>query len=131
RRDATLLGDQMRRALEDFLAAECAARPVILVLEDLHVGDLPSVKFVDAVLRHLRELPLLVLAVARPEVLDLFPKLWEERGRQDLRLGALAPKAAARLARAALPDAPPEWIDRAVTLAGGNPFYLEEVLRAL
>ena len=42
------MGDQMLRACEDFFAAETAARPVVLVLEDLQWGDLPTVRFVDA-----------------------------------------------------------------------------------
>ena len=42
RHDPLLMGDQMRRAFEDFLAAERAAQPVLLVLEDLHWGDLPT-----------------------------------------------------------------------------------------
>jgi hypothetical protein len=66
RHDPILMGDQMRRAFEDWLGAECAAGPVVLVLEDLHWGDLPSVKFVDAALRTLTDKPLMVLALARP-----------------------------------------------------------------
>ena len=31
-----LMGDQMRRAFEDLLAAETAAGPLLFVLEDLH-----------------------------------------------------------------------------------------------
>ena len=45
----------MRRAWEDWLAAECAAHPVLLVLEDLHWGDLGTVSFIDAALRNLRD----------------------------------------------------------------------------
>ena len=37
--------------------AECAAQPVVLVLEDLHWGDLPTVELVDAALRSLRRPP--------------------------------------------------------------------------
>ena len=55
RGDPQLMGDGMRRALEDWLAAECAAHPVLLVLEDLHWGDLGTVSFVDAALRNLRD----------------------------------------------------------------------------
>ena len=51
RRDAMLMGDPMRRAFEDFLRAERAARPVVVVLEDLHWGDLPTVSFVDSARR--------------------------------------------------------------------------------
>ena len=73
RQDPVRMGDQMYRAFEDFMAAECAARPVLVVLEDLHWGDLPSVQWFDAALRNLRDRPLMVLALARPEVFDVFP----------------------------------------------------------
>ena len=100
RRDPTLMGDQMRRAWEDWLAAECGAQPVVLVLEDLHWGDLPTVRFVDAALRNLRDQPLFVLALARPEVHEHFPRLWAERDVSEIRLGELGRKAAERLVRA-------------------------------
>ncbi len=48
RANPQLMGDAMRRAWEDWLAAECAAHPVLLVLEDLHWGDLGTVSFIDA-----------------------------------------------------------------------------------
>ena len=81
RHDPMLMGDQMRRAWEDCARAPSArAQPVVLVLEDLHWGDLPTVRFVDAALRNLRDRPLIVLALARPEVHELFPRLWAERG---------------------------------------------------
>ena len=69
-----LMGDGMRRAWEDWLAAECAAHPVLLVLEDLHWGDLGTVSFIDAALRNLRDQPLMVLALARPEVRRAVPR---------------------------------------------------------
>ena len=37
-------------------------------------------QLVDAALRALPDRPLLVLALARPEVHELFPRLWAERG---------------------------------------------------
>ena len=54
RADPMLMADQMRRAWEDFLAAELRAGPLLLVLEDLQWGDLPSVQFIDGALRALR-----------------------------------------------------------------------------
>ena len=131
RRDPMLMGDQMRRAFEDLLLAECAAGPVLLVLEDLHWGDLPTVKFVDAALRTLADQPLMVLALARPEVHDLFPRLWAGREMQEVKLGALSRRAGERLVREALG----EGLDDAATAAlvqrsSGNAFYLEELIRA-
>jgi tetratricopeptide (TPR) repeat protein len=131
RRDAMLMGDQMRRAWEDFLCAECAVQPVVLVLEDLHWGDLPTVKLVDAALRRLAEQPFLVVALARTEVHQIFPKLWSERGLQEIRLGALTKRSSERLVRQILGgDASDAVVARLLERAEGNAFYLEELVRA-
>jgi eukaryotic-like serine/threonine-protein kinase len=131
RRSPTLLGDQMRRAWEDFLAAECAARPVLLVLEDLHWGDLPTVHFVDGALRHLSDRPLMVLGIGQPDVNRLFPNLWASHTLTSLRIGELSRKASERLVRQVVGDrASEEAVARIVVQAGGNAFYLEELIRA-
>ncbi|XXT24263.1 protein kinase [Sorangium sp. So ce429] len=132
RRDPSVLGEQARRAFEDFLSAECAAHPVLLALEDVHWGDLPSLKLIDGALGKLRDRPLLVVAVGRPEVDDLFPKLWAERGVQEIRLAELTRRAAERLARHALGESvAAETLARIVDRAAGNAFYLEELIRAV
>jgi len=132
RHEAAVMSEQMRRAAEDFLRAECAAHPVLLVLEDLHWGDLPTVRFVDAALRNLKELPWMVLALARPEVHQLFPQLWAKRGAQEIRLHPLSRSASERLVRQVLgAEAGPTTMARLVAQAEGNPFYLEELIRAV
>ena len=101
------------------------------VLDDLHWGDLPSVQFVDAAARHLAGRPLLVLALARPEVYAAFPNIWTERSLTELRLGRLTDKAAARLVRDALGDEVPEAdVQHIAHRADGNAFFLEELVRA-
>ena len=131
RRDALIMGDQMRRAWEDWMFAQTQERPVILILEDLQWGDLPSVQFVDAALRHLHDRPFFVLALGRPEIHDLFPRLWEERGVQEIRLGELSKKAGEKLVKAVLGDKiAPDAAEKLVARAGGNAFCLEELIRA-
>ncbi len=131
RQDPVLRGDQMRRAYEDWIQAECGQTAVLLVLEDMHWGDLPSVKIVDALLRNLRNAPFMVLASGRPEVHDLFPEAWNQRGLVELRLTELTPKASEKLAREVLGDgARDDTVRRIVEAAAGNPFCLEELLRA-
>jgi tetratricopeptide (TPR) repeat protein len=130
-RDAMASGDRMRAAWIEWLDAETAQHPMVLVLEDLHWGDLASVLFVDAALRALEARPLFVVALARPEVHERFPTLWAGRGMQEIRLGPLTPKAAERLARAALGDrADAETVQRIVARGEGNAFYVEELIRA-
>ncbi|MGD0527776.1 MAG: AAA family ATPase, partial [Polyangiaceae bacterium] len=132
RRSAVLMGDQMRRAWESFLEAECSAQPVLLVLEDLHWGDLPTVSFLDGAMRNLRARPLMVLALAQPDVHSLFPALWAGHAMTEMRLGELPRKASEKLVRelagAGVSDA---TVARILDHAGGNAFYLEELVRAV
>ena len=130
RHDRMLMGDQMRRAFEDLIAAECRTGPVLLVLEDLQWGDRPTVGFVDAALRNLEGCPFMVLALARPEVHDLFGPLWPARRTQELRLEALSARACAQVVRTVLPELPDARVSRIVERAEGNAFFLEELCRA-
>jgi tetratricopeptide (TPR) repeat protein len=131
RPDAMVSGDRMRAAWIEWLDAETSAHPMVLVLEDLHWGDLASVMFVDAALRALEARPLFVVALARDEVKDRFPSLWAGRGLQEIRLGPLTPKATERLVRAALGDrVEARAVQRIVNRGEGNAFYVEELIRA-
>jgi hypothetical protein len=131
RTDPMLMGDQIRRAWEDLLDAETAAHALVLVVEDLHWGDLPTVKLLDAALRTLSDRPILVLALGRPDVHEIFPRLWAERSVQEIRLRELSRKGAERLVQEVLgASVEPEVIARIVDRAAGNAFYLEELIRA-
>jgi hypothetical protein len=131
RRDPVMMGDQMLGAWVDFLDAECRAQPVLLVLEDLHWGDLPTIQYVDTALRLLSERPFLVLALTRPDVEARFPALWSRRSPVVLHLGGLPRRACAQLARDVLGDrADAATLDRLWEHSAGNAFFLEELLRA-
>ncbi|WP_437737848.1 serine/threonine-protein kinase [Sorangium sp. So ce1335] len=131
RRRPLLMSDQLRLAWEDFLAAECAAQPVLLALDDLHWGDLPTVTLVEAALRNLKGRPFAVLALARPGVHDLFPGLWGSHLLREIRLAPLPPAGGERLVREALGDrASAELVRTLVERADGNALYLEEQIRA-
>ncbi|WP_437965364.1 protein kinase [Sorangium sp. So ce260] len=132
RRDAVLMGDQLRLAWEAFLGAACRAGPVLLVLEDLQWGDLPTVTMVEGALRQLKDMPLLVLALGRPDVRRLFPRLWEGRLAHELHLTPLPRRASERLVREALgAHARHDLVARLVERADGNAFFLEEQIRAV
>ncbi|WP_437735863.1 protein kinase domain-containing protein [Sorangium sp. So ce1335] len=132
RRSSMLMGDQLHLVWEEFLRAECAAQPVLLVLEDLHWGDLPTVAMINSALRNLRDAPFMVLALGRPEVREMFPKLWAGRGVQEVELTGLSRRASERLVRQALGSAvPDEVVATLVERADGNAFFLEEQIRAV
>jgi len=131
RRNARLMGDQMRRAWVDFLAAEVAAHRVVLVLEDLHWGDAATVSFVDDALRACKDKPLMVLALARPNLTELFPGLWATRAPLTLALRELSMRESEKLVVHVFGDALPEAAVREIAARSqGNAFYLEELIRS-
>jgi hypothetical protein len=132
RRDPVVMGDAVRAAWERWLEAECAAGPRAIVLDDLHWGDRPTVQLVDAALRNLADRPLFVIATARPEIHDVFPKLWEGRDVTEVRLGPMGKSASERMVREILGSAVTERrLAMVLRRAGGNPFLLEELIRAV
>ena len=130
RRDPGLMGEQLRRAWLDLLDAETEDHPMALVLEDLHLGDEPTVSLMNEALGRLAERPLFVLAAGRPELDTRFSDLWESHDVMRIDLPALPKSGARELARHALGDAG-EDVERVVRQAGGNVFFLEELIRAV
>jgi tetratricopeptide (TPR) repeat protein len=132
RRDPQLMGD---RLLSNWLAwqeALCKAGPVVFLAEDLHWADQASVRFLESAQRSMADRPFLVIAFARPEVQEAFPRLWSERDLVEIRLPKLGARACERLLDAIgseqlTPDLRAWLIER----ADGNPFFLEELVRGL
>lgn len=131
RGDAMLMGDSIRSAWIKWLGAELEEEPVILVLENLHWGDLSSVRLIDHALKVHDELPLMVIGCGRPEVHTTFPNLWEEREVQELKLGPLTKKASEKLVKNALPKLDETKRTEIVTRGEGHPLLLEEIVRAV
>ncbi|MBX3275354.1 MAG: protein kinase [Sandaracinaceae bacterium] len=124
------LFEQQRRAFETLVRAECEAAPLVIVLEDLHWGDVPSIRIVEGAMRTLSRAPFAVLALARPEVHARFPGLFASVGAEELRLPPLGERACEALAREVLGDsASEEVIARLIERSTGHAFYLEELIR--
>ena len=131
RSDAAAMADQVRLAFEEIVLAWCARETVVIVLEDLHWGDAASVKLLDGALRKLSGSPLFVLALARPEVHERFPVLFQNRGVTEIRLPPLPKRASMKLVEEAMgTGARSEDVGRIVERSEGNAFFLEELIRA-
>jgi tetratricopeptide (TPR) repeat protein len=132
RQDALLMNEQMSKAWLDFLRAETSAHPVLLLLEDLHWSDFGTVRFIGTALRELADRSWMVLALARPELYEVFPRLWAERQVQEVRLNGLGRRASERLVRQVLgAGVGPNTIESLTQQADGNALYLEELIRAV
>jgi eukaryotic-like serine/threonine-protein kinase len=130
RRDHKVMHDQMRRAFLDWLAAELAHKPVLIVLDDLHWGDLPTIRFLDGALRNLRERPIMVLALAQSQVHKLFPDLFAARDLEEIRLRPLSRRACRTLVQHVL-HVPADVVEQIVDRCEGNAFFLEELIRSV
>ena len=131
RRNPRAMGDQMRRAWTDFVTAEGATRPVLLILEDLHWGDAATVSFVDDALRACRDRPLLVLALARPNLGELFDGLWATSNPLTIALRELSLRESELLVVHVLGDSlSQEAVSEIAATSQGNAFYLEELIRS-
>ena len=130
RQDPRIMADQINLAFTELLRAECAAHPVLLILEDLHWGDTLTAKLADHALRELSDCPLMLLSMARPEVKEMFPTVWAAQ-LQIIHLRSLSRRAAERLVQEVLGgDVPAATVERVVEQADGNPVLLEELIRA-
>jgi class 3 adenylate cyclase/DNA-binding CsgD family transcriptional regulator len=120
-----------------WLAANAAfAQPTLLVVDDLHWADAPSLRWLVHLVRRLEGLPLMLAAGTRPpqqsEHAALLSELLTDPAAIALRPGALTRESVAILARdvfAAEPDA--EFCAACHEATGGNPLYLRALLTTL
>ena len=131
RRDLRLFSEQLQRAFIDWLAAACRRRPRLVVIDDAHWVDAPTLRLFDEALAALDEMPLMILGLARPQLQQRFAGLWQQRQLTEIKLGKLSKKAATELAAAVLGGRrAAAAVGRIVGRADGNPFFLEELMRA-
>jgi class 3 adenylate cyclase/tetratricopeptide (TPR) repeat protein len=111
-----------------------AERPTVLVFEDLHWADDDLLDFVDHLAEWTGPVPLLIVATARPELLDRRPA-WGggKRNALTISLGPLDDDETAQLLAALLGRAVVEADTQSTLLARaeGNPLYADQFVRML
>ncbi len=121
-------------AWREFLESLAATGPAVLVIEDLHWADEAMLAFMDYLAESRAGVPLLVLATARPEVLELAgPGAGYVAAATRLALGPLSGEETAELARARLGarSLPTDLQALILERSGGNPLFAEELVRLL
>lgn len=127
RRDAALLGDQLRRAFADWIAAEAEHRTVFAVLEDLQWVDVASMKLVGESLVRCAETPLMLVGTCRSEARDRLSPTWAQWGASEISLAPLSKRAAERLVTSLAPELDEDALDMLIERGDGNPFFLKEL----
>src|SRR5262249_31682262 len=124
-----IMQERVAWTLGAWLDVEAAQRPLVFVLEDFHWGDKRSVAFLTNALRENPERPVMVVALARPEVERQFPAFTEQVAVR-VRLQGLTARASQELVRSTLEGAASDDVTASIIrTADGNPFYLEELIR--
>jgi DNA-binding SARP family transcriptional activator len=121
-------------AWRSFLEALADERPLVLVFEDLHWADQALLDFVDEFIDRVSGVPLLVVATARPELLERRPG-WAggKPGALTLSLPPLSQSDTNQLVAALLeqPLRAPQTHEALLARIGGNPLYAEQFCRIL
>lgn len=142
-RIAAMDGDAVEKlvtkSLRDLLEAIARARPTIVVMEDVHWADRSSVNLLESVLPLAGSVPLLFCLVMRPAFADSGEYVLDAARRDlgerhvEIALQPLTAQDIADLIQNLLNiEDLPSSVRRTITeKAGGNPFFIEEVVREL
>jgi class 3 adenylate cyclase len=114
------------QSARQFLEAVAGEQPTILVFEDIHWADANLLDLIERLATHVRSLPMLLVTLARPELLDRRAG-WGASlpGYTALTLGPFTEQLARELALLRLGS--DTRADEVIRLAEGNPLFIEQI----
>ncbi|HUQ43585.1 MAG TPA: adenylate/guanylate cyclase domain-containing protein [Candidatus Limnocylindria bacterium] len=129
---APIGSNELFAAWRTFFERLASTSPVVMVFEDLHHADSGLLDFIDHLMEWSRAVPITVITLARPELLERRPD-WGagKRAFTSVYLEPLAPADMERLLAGLVPGLPQTAIDRIVARADGIPLYAVETVRML
>jgi class 3 adenylate cyclase/tetratricopeptide (TPR) repeat protein len=111
-------------AYRKLFEALAQARPLVLLLEDIHWAEPTLLDLIEHVAEWTREAQIMILCLARSELLDDRPGWAGQR----IELAPLSNQAAESLAARLASELEPSKQTRAIEAAEGNPLFLEQLL---
>ncbi|HST50500.1 MAG TPA: protein kinase [Pyrinomonadaceae bacterium] len=133
--DARQIRDRAFRYASQFFADIARQYPVAIYLDDIHWADDGSLDFFDYLARDCAQVPLLILCLARPMLLERRHAWGEGREHHErIALQPLSKKESRQLVEEILRrvrGVPPQLREMVVGGAEGNPFYVEELIKML
>ena len=130
--DVEIGSDQLFAAWRTFFERLAATSPVVMVFEDLHHADQGLLDFIDHLMEWSRGVPITVVTLARPELIDRRPD-WGagKRSFTSIYLEPLPPAEMERLLAGLVPGLPAKAVASIVARADGVPLYAVETVRML
>ncbi|MCI0474943.1 MAG: AAA family ATPase [Anaerolineales bacterium] len=134
--DAKQIRDRAWHYLAQFLAATTRQNvaATMILLDDLQWADDGSLDALTYLMNACRALPILILGLARPTLIERRPKWFAADLPARLEVPLLSPEESRQLVDEILkkvPEVPRALRDLIVNGAEGNPFYLEELVKML
>src|SRR5213593_270262 len=121
-------------AAREFVDELADVQPLVLVFEDIHWAEEPLLELIDHLAQWVRERALLIVCLARPELLDVRPGWGGGRVRSTaIELEPLPRGESEALAEALLKEhqVPEKVRTRLLDKTEGNPLFVEETVRML
>jgi predicted ATPase/class 3 adenylate cyclase len=113
-------------AVRKLLETLAKGRPLIIVLDDIHWAEQTFLDLIEYLLGFSTDAPILLLCVARPELLDARPS-WSTP-RPNTNTIVLEPLSGAESEQLVGENIPPEERERILRAAEGNPLFVEQML---
>jgi predicted ATPase/class 3 adenylate cyclase len=133
--DARQVRDRALMYLSEYFGGMAARQPAVLLLEDVHWADGSSLDVLDSLVMAMAGQPLLMVCLARPELLRRRPGWGEGQAfHEQLRLQRLSVQDCGELVGEILQrveEVPGALRELVVSKAEGNPFYVEELIKML
>jgi predicted ATPase/class 3 adenylate cyclase len=130
----TASSDELFWAARRFLEIQAAVRPLIIVFDDIHWAEPTFLDLIEHITDWSRDAPILLLSIARPELLDGRPS-WGggKLNATSILLEPLGTRDSERLMANLLgqAEAEAELGARVVEAAEGNPLFIEEMISML
>lgn len=129
-----LTRDALFAGMRVFFEALARHKPLLLILEDVHSAEDVTLDFLEHAAGWIREAPIILVVLSRPELLERRP-LWlgGKRSATTIYLDPLGVDESHALALGILEGkrAPDAFLQTVLERAGGNPLFMEEMLRTL
>lgn len=127
--------DQIARTVfRRFVEVDASVSPLVMILDDLQYADDDTLQLIDELGEGLAGSPVVLVVCARPELIVRRPRWGTGTGDHTrVELRNLEPHESSQLLRNLLsrcePPLPEDLVEDAVEQTGGNPFFLEELVR--
>jgi len=125
--------EEISWAVRKALARRARERPVALVVEDIHWAEPTLLDLLEHLVDWTRDAPLLLLCLARPDLIDLRPAWGSRSEAESLTLEPLSPRESNELIDNLLDrlDLASATRARISDMAEGNPLFVEQLLMML